>query len=70
MFRSFLAPLASPEVVGVGIGGLIFNAISAYLDIATGSTKLVAEKIKLCAKIFVRWAVLLSMVYPLIVSLN
>ncbi|CAN0368393.1 unnamed protein product [Ectocarpus sp. 12 AP-2014] len=52
---SKLKTTAKVPEVGVGIGGLIFNAISAYLDIATGSTKLGAEKIKLCAKIFVRY---------------
>ncbi|CAM9467716.1 unnamed protein product [Ectocarpus fasciculatus] len=45
-----------PEV-GVGIGGVLFNAISAYLDIVTGSTKLGTkfDKLKRCAKIFVRY---------------
>ncbi|CAM9792541.1 unnamed protein product [Ectocarpus sp. 13 AM-2016] len=54
VFSKLKTTAKAPEV-GVGIGGLIFNAISAYLDIATGSTKLGAEKIKLCAKIFVRY---------------
>ncbi|CAM9609177.1 unnamed protein product [Ectocarpus sp. 8 AP-2014] len=54
VFSKLKTTAQAPEV-GVGIGGLIFNAISAYLDISTGSTKLGAEKIKLCAKIFVRY---------------
>ncbi|CAM9269559.1 unnamed protein product [Ectocarpus sp. 4 AP-2014] len=54
VFSKLKTTAKAPEV-GAGIGGLIFNAISAYLDITTGSTKLGAEKIKLCAKIFVRY---------------
>lgn len=48
-------PGASPGML-VGVGGLIYNAISAYLDIVTGGGKLESAflKIRRFAKIVVR----------------